>query len=90
MLCGEVVSITILENDISFNNQTDMTLSLIIFLQDEDGEEHLEGFTRVPIEVILASQARDAEEKSNRDKFKLQALKERGMLMHGDGLADDI
>lgn len=57
---------------------------------DEDKDDHLVGLTKVPIEVILASQAREVEEKSNRDKLKLKALQERGMLMHADGLADDI
>lgn len=55
-----------------------------------DDEDHPPGFTKVPIEVILANQARELEEKSNRDKLKLQALQERGMLMHADALADDI
>lgn len=40
--------------------------------------------------MILANQAREAEEKSNRDKLKLKALQERGMLMQADGLADDM
>ena len=40
--------------------------------------------------MILANQAREAEEKSNRDRLKLKALQERGMLMHADGLADDL
>lgn len=57
---------------------------------DDDKDDHLKGFTRVPIEVMLANQAREAEEKSNRDKLKLKALQERGMLIHADGLADDI
>lgn len=57
---------------------------------DEQGEEHLPGFRKIPIEVILANQAREAEEKSNRDKLKLKALQERGMLMHADALADDL
>jgi len=44
----------------------------------------------VSIELILAYQAREAEEKNNRDKLKYKALQERGMLMHADGLADDM
>lgn len=57
---------------------------------DDDGDEHLIGYTKVPVEVILTNQAREAEEKSNRDKLKIKAMQERGMLMHADGLADDI
>jgi hypothetical protein len=59
-------------------------------MKDEKAETHPPGFSKVPIEVILETQARTAEEKSNRDKLKLKALQERGMLMHADGLADDI
>lgn len=59
-------------------------------MQDDDADSHPPGFTKVPIEVILENQARSAEEKSNRDKLKLKALQERGMLMHADGLADDM
>lgn len=58
-------------------------------IAQENGEE-FPGYTKVPIEVILENQAREAEEKSNRDKLKLKALQERGMLMHADGLADDL
>lgn len=57
---------------------------------DDDVNEHLLSYTKVPIEDILANQAREAEEKSNRDKLKIKAMQERGMLMHADGLADDI
>lgn len=57
---------------------------------DDEAEEQMIGYKKVPIEVILADQAREAEEKSNRDKLKLQALQERGMLMQADALADDI
>lgn len=59
-------------------------------VDDDDADEHLLGYTKVPIEVILNNQAREAEEKSNRDKLKIKAMQERGMLMHADGLADDI
>lgn len=57
---------------------------------DEDNDGNLPGYRKVPIEVILSNQAREAEEKSNRDKLKLKALQERGLLLHADGLADDI
>lgn len=57
---------------------------------DEDRDLDVPGYTKIPIEQILANQAREAEEKSNRDKLKLKALQERGMLVHADGLADDI
>lgn len=56
----------------------------------DKADEQMVGFRKVPIEVILENQAREAEEKSNRDKLKLQALQERGMLLQADALADDI
>lgn len=59
-------------------------------IDEQAEEEHLPNFTKAPIEEILANQARELEEKSNRDKLKIQALQERGMLMHADALADDI
>lgn len=57
---------------------------------DEDMTTVLPGYKKVPLEAILESQAREAEEKSNRDKLKLKALQERGMLIQADSLADDI
>lgn len=57
---------------------------------DEDMTSVLPGYKKVPLESILESQARNAEEKSNRDKLKLKALQERGMLIQADSLADDI
>lgn len=56
---------------------------------DDDEDQHLPSFKKVPIDVILASQAREAEEKSNRDKLKFIALQERGMLLQADALGDD-
>lgn len=57
---------------------------------DEDVDVDIPGYTKVPVEVILANQAREAEEKSQMDKLKVEALQERGMLLQADALADDL
>lgn len=57
---------------------------------DEDIYTHTQLFSKEPIEVILAKQAEENLEKRKRDKLKVKALQERGMLMHADGLADDL
>lgn len=44
------------------------------------GDEHLPGYTKVPIEVILANQASEIKERNARQKLKAS---------HSDALADD-
>lgn len=59
-------------------------------IQNENTSEINPGYTKLPIEVILANQAEEAKEKSNRDKLKQKALKERGLLLQADCLGDEI
>lgn len=59
-------------------------------LQNENKSDIHPGYTKVPIEVILKTQAEEAKEKTNRDKLKQKALKERGLLLQADCLGDEI
>lgn len=89
VLCGEVVSN--LTNSLA--NQARIVLltsSLSKHLKDDDRGEVQTGYTKVPIEIILAKQAVQVEEKRNRDKLKFKAMQERGMLMQADALTEEL
>lgn len=90
VLCGELVSCdeavlkTMCRNDRIYN------ADLETIYQNENTSEVHPGYTKLPIEVILANQAEEAKEKSTRDQLKQKALKERGLLLQADCLGDEI